>query len=107
MSWPGADKTQMSEGVLTLVAGAEGIAEWPRVLRTARAALEPLGAHLDPADWLAAERAVDLRVEGVDPDQAQSAVRVALRRDIGDLPLDLVAQPRDGRRKRLLVADME
>jgi phosphoserine phosphatase len=97
----------MSEGVLTLVAGAKGIAEWPRVLRTARAALMPLGAHLDPAEWLAAERAVDLGFEGVDPDQAESAVRVALRRDIGDLPLDLVAQPRDGRRKRLLVADME
>ena len=97
----------MSEGVLTLIAGAKGITEWPRVLRIAREALEPLGAHLDPPDWLAAERAVDLGFDGVDPDQTESAVRVTLGRDIGDLPLDVVAQPRDGRRKRLLVADME
>jgi phosphoserine phosphatase len=107
MSRPSADKTRMSEGVLTLIAGAKGIAEWPRVLGTARGALDPLGARLDPPDWLATERAVDLGFDGVDPDQAEAAVRVALSREIGDLPLDLVAQPREGRRKRLLVADME
>jgi phosphoserine phosphatase len=97
----------MSEAVLTLIASAKGIVEWPRVLRATGGALEPLGAHLDPADWLAAGQAVDLGFDEVDPDQAEAAVRVALARDIGDLPLDLVAQPRDGRRKRLLVADME
>jgi phosphoserine phosphatase len=97
----------MSESVLTLVAGAGWTAGWPRVLGIARAALEPLGAHLEPVDWLAAERAADLGFDGLDPDQAESAVRVALRREIGDPPLDLVAQPRAGRRKRLLIADME
>jgi len=107
MSRPSADKTGMSEGVLTLIAGAQGIAEWPRVLRVAQDALGPLGARLDPPDWLAPERAVDLGFDDVDPEQAEAAVRVALGRDIGDLPLDLVAQARDGRRKRLLVADME
>jgi phosphoserine phosphatase len=96
----------MSEGVLTLIAGSGGI-EWPRVLRVARDALEPLGAHLAPVDWLAAERAGDLGFDGVDPEQAEAAVRVALGREMGELPLDLVAQPREGRRKRLLVADME
>ncbi|HXP72705.1 MAG TPA: phosphoserine phosphatase SerB [Stellaceae bacterium] len=97
----------MSENVLTLIAGADGMAEWPRVLRVARGALEPLGAHLEPVEWLTAERAVDIGFDGVDPDQAESAVRVAVGREIGDLPLDLAAQPRAGRRKRLLVADME
>ncbi|HKF72338.1 MAG TPA: phosphoserine phosphatase SerB [Stellaceae bacterium] len=97
----------MSEGVLTLIAGTDGPAEWPRVLRVARAALEPLGAHLAPVDWLAAERAADLGFDGVDPDQAEAAVRVALSREIGERPLDLLAQLREGRRKRLLVADME
>jgi len=97
----------LSEGVLTLITGAHGIAEWPRVLRTARAALEPLGAHLAPLDWLAAERAADLGFDGVDPDQAEAAVRVALERELGELPIDLVAQQREGRRKRLLIADME
>jgi phosphoserine phosphatase len=107
MSASSADKASMSEGVLTLIAGSEGIAEWPRVLRAARDALEPLGARLEPVDWLAAERAADLGFEGVDPDQAEAAVRVALAREIRALPLDLVAQPRAERRKRLLVADME
>ena len=96
----------MSEGVLTLIAGSRGL-EWPRVLRAAQDALKPLGAHLEAVDWLAPERAADLGFDGVDPEQAEAAVRVALSREIGELPLDLVAQPRDGRRKRLLVADME
>ena len=106
MHQPTVDKASMSDGVLTLIAGSGGF-EWSRVLRVARAALEPLGAHLEPVDWLAPERVADLGFEGVDPEQAEAAVRLALTRDIGDLPLDLIAQPRDGRRKRLLVADME
>lgn len=96
----------MSEGMLTLIAGTNGV-EWAPVLRVSRAALEPLGAHLEPVNWLAPERAADLGFEGVDPEQAEAAVRVAIAREIGDLPLDLIGQPRDGRRKRLLVADME
>lgn len=96
----------MSDGVLTLIAGSAGV-EWARVLRVASAALQPLGAHLEPVDWLATGRAADFAFEGVDPEQAEAAVEVALAREIGDLPLDLIGQPRDGRRKRLLVADME
>jgi len=96
----------MSESVLTLIAGPDGI-DWPRVVRLARAALEPLGAHVESEDWLAPERAGDLGFDGLDPDQAEAAVRVAVEREIGSLPLDLIAQPREGRRKRLLVADME
>jgi phosphoserine phosphatase len=96
----------MSEGVLTLVAGSAEL-EWPRVLRLVRAALEPLGAHLVPVDWLAPERAVDLGFDGVDPEQAEAAARFAIRAEMGDVPLDLIAQPSAGRRKRLLVADME
>ncbi len=101
-----ADKARMSEGVLTLVAGSAEL-EWPRVLRLVRAALEPLGAHLVPVDWLAPERAVDLGFDGVDPEQAEAAARFAIRAEMGDVPLDLIAQPSAGRRKRLLVADME
>jgi phosphoserine phosphatase len=96
----------MSEGILTLIAGAGGL-DWPRILDIARETLKRLGADLEPVDWLAAERAVDLGVEGLDPDQAEAAVRMAVAGDLGGIPLDLVAQPRAGRRKRLLVADME
>src|SRR5690348_15756485 len=106
MSRATADKARMSDGVLTLIADP-GAIEWQRALRVARAALEPLGAHLEPVDWLAPERAADLGFEGVDPEQAEAAVRIGLAREIGDLPLDLIGQPRDNRRKRLLVADME
>jgi phosphoserine phosphatase len=106
MGEPSVDKASMSEAVLTLIAGASGT-DWPRVLRVANDALAPLGAHLEPVDWLASERAVDLGFDGLDPDQAEAAVRVTVEREIGNLPLDLVAQPREGRRKRLLVADME
>jgi len=97
----------MSESVLTLIA-APGFAEpWARVLNLASEALRRLRAVLGPVDWLASARAADLAFEGLDPDQADSAVRVILRREIGEMPLDLVAQPRSRRRKRLLVADME
>src|SRR5690242_3852554 len=96
----------MSEGVLTLIGGTKGL-EWPRIMRVAHAALEPLGAHVGPEDWLAPERAADLGFDGLDPDQAEAAVRVAVEHEIGSLPLDFIAQPREGRRKRLLVADME
>jgi phosphoserine phosphatase len=95
-----------SEAVLTLIAGSKGL-EWLHLLRVARDALEGLGAHLQPVDWLAPETAADLGFDGLDPDQAEAAVRVAVEREIGNVPLDLIAQPRDGRRKRLLVADME
>jgi len=106
MGEPSVDKASMSEAVLTLIAAASGT-DWPRLLRVANDALAPLGAHLEPVDWLASEHAVDLGFDGLDPDQAEAAVRVAVEREIGNIPLDLVAQPREGRRKRLLVADME
>jgi phosphoserine phosphatase len=106
MGEPSVDKASMSEAVLTLIAGANGM-DWPRLLRVATDALTPLGAHLEAVDWLASEHAADLGFDDLDTDQAEAAVRVAVEREIGNLPLDLVAQPREGRRKRLLVADME
>jgi phosphoserine phosphatase len=69
----------------------------------ARAALQGLGAEVGRVDWLAPGEAADLAFEGVDPDQADSAIRAAL----GAAPVDCVAQAAEGRRKRLLLADME
>jgi len=66
-----------------------------------------LGADLAATDWLAPDIAVDLPFGGLDPEQAEAAVRVRLRNEIGDLALDAVAQRSEGRRKRLLLADME
>ncbi|MBY0333082.1 MAG: phosphoserine phosphatase SerB, partial [Acetobacteraceae bacterium] len=55
-------------------------------------------------DWLAAETAADLPFEALAPDQAIAAVRAALGPGAA---VDLIAQPAEGRRKRLLLADMD
>ena len=69
----------------------------------ARGALTALGAETQSADWLAAGEAADLLFDALDPDQADAAIRQAL----GPGAIDCVTQPLAGRRKRLLVADME
>lgn len=86
--------------ILTLIA-APGALDATLVVRT-RAALDALGAAPGTPDWLAEAEAVDLPFTGA-PDQAAAAARAAL----GGAPVDAIAQPREGRRKRLLVADMD
>jgi phosphoserine phosphatase len=97
----------MTENVLTMIAGSGFASSWSAVLRPAIEALERLGASVSPVDWLAAGIALDLPFNGLDPDPAEAAVRAALGRESGATALDLVVQPRTGRRRRLLVADME
>jgi phosphoserine phosphatase len=86
---------------LTLIAapGALGRAEIDR----AAEALVGLGAAPRRPRFLAPETACDLDFAELAPDQADAAVRQAL----GAAPVDIVVQPAEGRRKRLLVADME
>jgi phosphoserine phosphatase len=52
---------------------------------------------------LAEAEAVDLPFTNLAPEAATAAARVAL----GDAPVDAIAQPAGGRRKRLLLADMD
>lgn len=87
--------------VLTLV-GAPGALSHDH-LRAAKAALAALGADLDQPAWLSEAEALDLPFQALAAEQAVAAVRAAL----GDAPLDLIAQPRAGRRKKLLLADMD
>ena len=54
------------------------------------------------ADWLSEWIACDIRTD-LDPAAAERKTRAVL----GDASLDIAAQPEAGRRKRLLVADME
>jgi len=90
------------DSVLTLLAGSEApLAE--RDVRLARYALGELGADVGQPDWLAEDLACDLRFTGVDVAPAQAAAAVAL----DGLPLDVVAQPLEFRRKSLLIADMD
>jgi phosphoserine phosphatase len=54
--------------------------------------------------WLAEGEALDIAL----PDAVDAALATTRIRDaVGDAPLDLVVQPRAGRRKKLLIADMD
>lgn len=97
----------MLANVITLIAAPNCRDAWPGILRVASDALRRLGADLGATDWLASDVAIDLPFGHLDPEQAEAAVRVRLRAEIGELALDIVAQPQVGRRKRLLLADME
>lgn len=72
-------------------------------LDAARQALEAAGGEVGAVDWLAPGLAVDIHFEGTRPAAAQAAVRKALE----GRPVDVAAQPRENRRKRLFVADMD
>lgn len=74
-----------------------------RIVGEVRAALNALGAETSSPDWLAPERACDISVENLSDDQADAAARRAL----GDARIDVIAQPAEGRRKMLLLADMD
>ena len=97
----------MTDNVLTLVASAGFAGPWSTVLRLAIEALQRLGAVVAPIDWLAPDTAADLAFRDLAPGAAEAAARAAVRRESGEIALDLVAQPLAGRRRRLLVADME
>jgi phosphoserine phosphatase len=87
--------------VLTLVAppGTLRAAQ----LHAARDALRALGARTDAPDWLAEAEAADLPFEELSAEPALAAARGAL----AGAAIDLFAQPLAGRRKRLLLADMD
>lgn len=89
------------ENVLTLIAGTEPLGH--SAVAAARNALVSGGARVGDAIWLAAGRACDIPFERTPPFEAAADVRDALEGQ----PFDIVAQPVDGRRKKLLVADME
>jgi phosphoserine phosphatase len=92
--------------VLTIVANSELVLE-DSIPDSARRALAAAGARLDDGDgaarWLAPGRAADIPYDALECDKAEKAVRATLDR----APYDLLAQSAAGRRKRLLIADMD
>ncbi|HEY3917969.1 MAG TPA: phosphoserine phosphatase SerB [Stellaceae bacterium] len=94
----------MAENVVTLIAPQAGDATIGAAAATARQALVTLGGRIGAIDWLAAARACDIPFDALAPDQADAAIRAALG---AGTPIDVLAQPSAGRRKQLLVADME
>jgi phosphoserine phosphatase len=87
--------------VLTLVAPRGGLTL--ASLHAVRDALAALGATTGAAAWLAPEEAADLPFAGLAAEQADAAARAALP----GAAIDVIAQPSAGRRKRLLIADMD
>lgn len=93
----------MLRQVLTLITDPAKPALDDAMAKAARAALADLGAETAPADWLAPGNACDIGFNGLNDDQAQAAAAKAL----AGKPVDIVAQGVEGRRKSVLVADME
>ena len=87
--------------VLTLIAGDGRLDE--SIVSHVEMTLRGAGAEVAPPDWLSYGTAVDLAFGAI---ATADAVDLAVEA-IDDAPIDAVAQPADGRRKRLLVADME
>jgi phosphoserine phosphatase len=91
------------ENVLTLIAGHGGEGLDSSLVFEVRGALRALGAEAGATIWLSPEHACDLEFSGLDPRQAdQVAARILEGWDV-----DVVAQKVEGRRKKLLVADMD
>ena len=95
------------ESVLTLIAGTQGLSRGAGLksdlIATLTARLQEVGAAVGAPLWLAPNRACDLPFDRLAPERAYPVVRATL----ADLPVDFHAQPAQGRRKKLLIADMD
>jgi phosphoserine phosphatase len=89
------------DNVLTLIAGRGRLDE--SQVSHVDATLRSAGAELAPPEWLSYGQAVDLAFGGLD---TRDAVDLAIE-SVEYAPVDAVSQQIDGRRKKLLVADME
>lgn len=87
--------------VLTLIAGSGSLDN--STIDKACAAVAKAGARVGGAEWLADGHACDILFDGLTPAEASAEARDAVH----EQPIDLVAQPVAGRRKKLLLADME
>ena len=86
--------------VLTLI-GAPSLS--PDATTAAYGAVAGHAISTEDPDWLAPGIACDIAFEGPDITTIEAAVRARL----GDAPVDVVIQPALGRRKKLLIADMD
>jgi phosphoserine phosphatase len=86
--------------VATLICNPADPALDSTIVDGARAVLPAPG----PAQWLFDEVAVDIPFDGSDDIKT---IESALRAARGDLPIDIVVQPRAFRRKKLFLADMD
>ncbi len=85
--------------VTTLIAGANAGGALHDLVAALKTRLQLPGA----ADWLAPGIACDLAIAEVEPETVEAVAREA----IGNAAIDVVVQPASGRRKRIVVADLE
>jgi phosphoserine phosphatase len=85
--------------VMTVIAGPGAAGVLPGLVTRLAASLPLAGIP----DWLAPGMACDLLLAGIIPEDAEAIAR----RAIGGGAIDVVVQPAAGRRKRVLVADLE
>jgi phosphoserine phosphatase len=97
----------MAENVLTIVATTTAASVIAGAVDEAARAIAHLGAEVTGKDWLADGLACDVAFNDLSPDLADAAARAAIAQKHGPASIDLFAQPMAGRRKALLVADME
>lgn len=88
--------------VLTLVADSAAADLSPALVQRVRHALREHAEAVAAPDWLAEHIACDIAFQG-----HAAAGLDAARATLGEAPVDAFAQPAGGRRKRLLVADMD
>jgi phosphoserine phosphatase len=100
MGWQDTDCPEMNN-VLTLIAGRGRLDE--STVSHIEMTLRGAGADVAPPDWLSYGVAADMPFDAMPATDAVDLVYEAVE----DAPIDAVAQPAEGRRKRLLVADME
>jgi phosphoserine phosphatase len=89
--------------VVTLISAPGMKRIMPEAAEAARQAMIQAGGRPDGLDWLCPDVACDIPFDAAPALDAEAAVRGA----IGTAPIDVVVQPAQNRRKRLLIADME
>ncbi|WP_439515306.1 phosphoserine phosphatase SerB [Oceanibaculum nanhaiense] len=89
--------------VLTLIADPARQLLDASLIEAAEAALAESGATALSRDWLAEGAALDIALDAADPAKAEAALRARL----AGAPVDMAIQKPDGRRKKLLLADMD
>jgi phosphoserine phosphatase len=88
--------------VVSLICAPDAAELTPALLERVNHGLSAAGARAEPAIWLAPEQAVEIVFQGDD-----AAVLEELRRRLVDMPVDVNVLRAAGRRKKLLLSDMD
>ena len=92
--------------VLTIIAPPGRIKISDAIVQRVRNALNHLGAETAPPDWLAPSKACDIAFSGLAAQQAVASARAAID-EKGPVAIDVIAGKTAGRRKKILIADMD